>query len=88
MDAPSDPDPDTTAVLPEARARALLRDHAGDGLEAWLADQRWRPALDGSWRVEPERDGCTYRVEGVPGLAVRVVEQASGAGSLMSWLIV
>ena len=49
MDTPPDPDPypDTTAVLPETRGRALLRDHAGDGLEAWLAEQPWRPALDG-----------------------------------------
>ena len=87
MDTPPDhdPNPDTTAVLPEAHVRALLRDHAGDGLEAWLADQPWRPALDG-WVVEPERGGCAYRVEGVPGLVVRVVERAPGA--VTSWLIV
>ncbi len=54
-------------------------------MEAWLADQRWRPALDG-WVVEPERDGCAYRVEDVPGLAVRVVERAPGA--VTSWLVV
>ncbi len=86
MDAPPDFDP--TDMPPEGQARALLRSHPGDGLEAWLADQRWRPALDGSWRVEPERDGCTYRVEGVPGQALRVIERASGAGSVRSWLIV
>jgi hypothetical protein len=38
--------------------------------------------------VEPERDGCTYRVEGVPGHAVRVIERAPGAGAVTSWLIV
>ena len=90
MDTSPDPNPDTTAVLPEALARALLRRHAGDGLEAWLADQRWRAALDGSWVVEAERDGRTYRVEGMPsrGQAVRIVERAAAAGALTSWLIV
>ena len=87
MDTPSDPYPGTAAVLPESHARALLRGHAGDGLEAWLANQRWRAALDG-WLVEPERDGCTYRVEGIPGPSVRVVERTSGAGAVTSWLIV
>ena len=86
MDAPPDPDP--TAMPPEGQARTLLRSHPGDGLEAWLADQRWRAAVDGSWLVEPERGGCTYRVEGVPGLAVRVVERAAGGGAVTSWLVV
>ena len=80
---------DRTDLAPEGRARALLRSHAGDGLEAWLAEQRWRAALDGSWAVEPDRGGCTYRVEGVPGGgAVRVVERGSGAGAVTSWLVV
>ncbi len=86
MDAPPDFDP--ADMPPEACARALLRGHAGDGLEAWLADQRWRAALDGSWWVEPERHGCTYRVEGMPGQTVRVIERASGAGAVTAWLIV
>ena len=86
MDAPPDPDP--TDMPPEDQARALLRGHPGDGLEAWLADQRWRAALDGSWLVEGGRDGRTYRVEGMPGQAVRVFERASGAGAVTSWLIV
>ena len=86
MVAPRDLVP--TAMPPEGYARALLRSHPGDGLEAWLADQRWRAALDGSWVVEPDRDGRTYRVEGVPGEAVRVIERAPGAGSVTSWLIV
>jgi hypothetical protein len=73
----------------EGYARALLRSHPGDGLEAWLADQRWRVSLDGSWLVEPGRYGWTYRVEGVPGEAVRVVvARAPEAGALTSWLIV
>ena len=80
---------DPTEMPPESQARAVLRGHAGDGLEAWLADQRWRAALDGSWVVAGERDGRTYRVEGVPGQpSVRVVERAPGAGAVTSWLIV
>jgi hypothetical protein len=86
MDTPPDTSP--VVVLPEDEARALLRGHPRDGLEAWLADQRWRPALDGSWVVEAEREGWTYRVEGVPGRAVRVVARAPEAGSVTSWLIV
>ena len=81
--------PVNTAMPLEGQARALLRSHPGDGLEAWLADQRWRAALDGSWVVEPaDRDGWTYRVEGVPGEAVRVVARAPEAGSVTSWLVV
>ena len=86
MVAPRDPVP--TAMPLEDQARDLLRSHAGDGLEAWLANQRWRAVPDGSWLVEPERDGSTYRVEGVPGEAVRVVERVSKTGSVTSWLIV
>jgi hypothetical protein len=70
----------------EYQARAL-RSHPGDGLEAWLADQRWRAALDG-WLVEPARDGWTYRVEGVPSEAVRIIARAPEAGSVTSWLVV
>jgi hypothetical protein len=44
-------------------------------------------AEDGSWRVTPDRDGWTYRVEGVPGDAVRVVERAPAAGPVTSWLV-
>ena len=80
--------PVPTAMPLEAQARALLRSHPGDGLETWLAEQRWRAALDGSWAVEPDRGGWTYRVEGVPGEAVRVVARSSEAGALTSWLIV
>ena len=86
MVAPRAPVP--TAMPLEGQARALLRSHPGDGLEAWLADQPWRPAPDGSWLVEAERDGWTYRVEGVPGEAVRVVERAPEAGAVTSWLVV
>ncbi len=40
--------PVPTAMPLEGQARALLRSHlGGDGLETWLADQRWRAALDG-----------------------------------------
>ena len=86
MVAPRDPVP--TAMPLEDQARDLLRSHASDGLEAWLANQRWRAVPDGSWLVEPERDGSTYRVEGVPGEAVRVVARVSKTGSVTSWLIV
>ena len=80
--------PVPTGMPLEGQARALLRSHSGDGLETWLAAQRWRAALDGSWWVEPDRDGWTYRVEGLPGEAVRVIERAPGTGSVTSWLIV
>ena len=53
------PDTAPTSMPPESQARALLRGHPGDGLETWLAEQRWRAALDGSWLVEPARDGRT-----------------------------
>ena len=85
MDTPFHFDP--TDMPPEGEARALLHAHPGDGLEGWLADQRWRAAPDGSWRVESDRDGRTYRVEEVPGQAVRVIERAPGTGSVTSWLI-
>ena len=87
MDTPPDFDP--TSTPPAGQARAVLRGHPGDGLEAWLADQRWLSALESySWLVEPDRDGRTYRVEGVPGRAVRVIERTSTAGSVTSWLVV
>jgi hypothetical protein len=73
---------------PEGQGRALLRGHPGDGLETWLAEQRWRAALDGSWVVVPARDDRTYRVEGVPGRrSIRVVERAPKAGAVTSWLV-
>jgi hypothetical protein len=75
-------------VVAESQARTLLRDHPGDGLEAWIADQVWLPAEDGSWRVEPEREGWSFRVEGVPSLAVRVVARAPNDGPVTAWLIV
>ncbi len=81
-------DPVLTAMPLEGQARALLRSHPRDGLEAWLGDQRWRAVLDGSWLVEPDRDGWTYRVEGMPGETVRVVARAPDAGAVTSWLIV
>ncbi len=80
--------PVPTGMPLEGQARALLRSHPGDGLEAWLAAQRWRAALDGSWLVEAERAGWTYRVEGLPGEAVRVIERAPGTASVTSWLVV
>ena len=86
MVTPRDPVP--IALPREDQARTLLRSHPGDGLEAWLADQRWRAALDGSWLVEPDRDGWTYRVEGMPGEAVRIIERAPGTASVTSWLVV
>jgi hypothetical protein len=88
MSLPPDPTAVPVSVLPEAEARTLLRAcPAGDGLEAWLADQPWHAAVDGSWVVERDRDGWTYRVEGVPGRAVRVVAHAPGSGAVIAWLV-
>lgn len=81
MDIPSIP----AAVIPEIHARTLLRNHLGDGLEAWLADQPWRAAEDGSWWVEGVRDRWTYRVEGLIGSSLRVVARAPD-GAITSWL--
>lgn len=86
MITPRDPVP--TAMPQELQARSLLRSHSGDGLEAWLADQRWREVMDGSWLMVAERESWTYRVEGVPGEAVRVVARSPGAGAVTSWLVV
>ena len=86
MDTPPYSDP--AEMPPEGHARAVLRGHAGDGLEAWLANQRWRAVSDGSWLVEAARDGSSYRVEGMPGQGVRVIERTPAAGAVTSWLIV
>ena len=79
--------PIPAAVISEGEVRAVLRAHQGDGLEAWVADQPWQAAEDGSWRVEPSRDGWTFRVEGVPGGTVRVIARAPEAGPVTAWLI-
>ena len=75
------------ATLSEHQARAMLLACRGDGLEAWLAEQPWHATEDASWWVEPERDGWTYRVEGMLGEAVRVVARASKNGPVTSWVI-
>ena len=42
---------------PARRRRASSRDYAGQDLAAWLADRRWRAALESySCLVEPDRD--------------------------------
>jgi hypothetical protein len=76
-----------TATVSEPQARVILQTHHSDGLEAWLADQAWHAAEDGSWRVEADRDGWTYRVEGMLDRAVRVVARAPGDGAVTSWVI-
>ncbi len=80
--------PVPTGMPQEHQARALLRSHPGDGLEASLAEQRWREVMDSPWLVAAEREGWTYRVEGVPGEAVRVVARSPEAGTITSWLVV
>ena len=77
------------AAIPlERQARALLRSHPGDGLEAWLTDERWREVMDGSCMAAAEREGWTYRVEEVPGEAVRVVARSPEAGAVTSRRVV
>ena len=39
--------------MTETEARVLLRAWDGDGLEAWIAAQPWRPTSVG-WEVLPE----------------------------------
>jgi hypothetical protein len=88
MSMPPDPAAVPATVLPDAEARSLLRAHpAGDGLEAWLVDQPWHAAIDGSWLVERDREGWTYRVEGVPGRVVWVIARSPESGSITSWLV-
>jgi hypothetical protein len=82
-----DAKPVPAVVVAESQARGLLRGHPGDGLEAWLADQVWLPAEDGSWRVEPERDGWSFRVEGLPSQNLRVVARAPADGPVTSWMV-
>ena len=79
--------PSVSALVSEGQARDLLRAHPGDGLEAWLADQPWQAAEDGSWRLESARDGRIFRVEVVSGQIVWVVERAAAAGAVTSWLV-
>ena len=74
-------------LVPEAKARNWLRKHPGDGLEAWLAEQPWQAAEDGSWQVEPALNDCTYRIETVLDGGLRVVCRAPGGGPVTSWLI-
>ena len=62
---------------------------ADDAVKAAWAE--YRP--DAKWPLKvttpiADRDGWTYRVEGVPGEAVRVVARAPEAGSVTCWLIV
>ena len=88
MRVPPDAAAGPVHVLADAEARTLLRAHpTADGLEPWLADQPWQAAVDGSWRVTREREGWTYRVEGLPGRAVRVVARAPESGSVTAWLV-
>jgi hypothetical protein len=77
----------SATTVSEVQARLWLRTHLGDGLEEWLATQAWQAAEDGSWRVTSDRDGWTYRIEGMSGDAVRVVERAPAAGPITSWLV-
>ena len=74
------------AALTEAEARAALRAFDGIGdIEPWIAGRPWQ-AAPGGWTVAGDLQGWRYRVEDVPGLAVRVVERTPGA--VTSWLIV
>ena len=68
-------------------ARAILCSRPGDNLAAWLVEQRWRAAPDGSWVVEPGRGGWTFHVESAHGEAVRVVARAPAVGGVAAWLV-
>ena len=65
---PSEPSTSLAAVagvVTEVEARALLRACDGpDGLEAWIARQRWQPA-PGGWTVRGKLAGWRFRLEAV-----------------------
>jgi hypothetical protein len=73
MENPSMP----AMVIPATCARARLRAHRGDGLEAWLADQPWQPT----------EDGWLFRVEAIAGGDLRIVARAPKDGATTAWLI-
>jgi hypothetical protein len=66
----------------EAEARSLLRGgDRFDGLETWIADQRWAADPNG-WRVVPAHKGWRFRVEPAPGdpRGLHVVAEPPGGG--------
>jgi hypothetical protein len=69
----------------EAEARHLLRDCGGfGGLEAWIAERRWKVA-PGGWAVTGELQGWTFKLEIVPG-GLRVSASAAG-GDPAVWIV-
>ena len=72
--------------MTEAEARRLLRDWPGvGGLEAWIAERRWRTTPDG-WTVDGELQGWRFRVE-VVAEGLRVSARATEGGEPAVWIV-
>jgi hypothetical protein len=72
--------------MTEAEARRLLRDWPGiGGLEAWIAERRWK-AIPGGWEVLPDLQGWRFKLEVVSG-GIRVSAAAPGPGEPAVWIV-
>jgi hypothetical protein len=71
--------------MTEDNARVLLRAWDGDGLEAWIAAQPWRPTSVG-WEVLPEMDGWRFVIEQAPP-RLRLRSSPPETAAPAEWLI-
>jgi hypothetical protein len=71
--------------MSEAEARDLLRDWDGDGLEAWIASQPWRPTPTG-WAVLPDLNGWRFVIEQAPP-RLRLRSWPPEAAAPAEWLV-
>ena len=71
--------------MTEADARAVLAAFDSfDGLETWIAEQRWL-LVPGGWVVLEQRQGCRFRVQIVPG-GIRV-SAFEGDADPAAWVV-
>jgi hypothetical protein len=71
--------------MTEADARALLRDHVGDGLEVWIAAQPWQPTPEG-WEVLTDLDAWRFVIEQAPP-RLRVRSSPPDDAAPAEWLV-